>query len=222
MSCVSSQSKGDVVSEKSKEPPPSEKAIISCVLLLVALVIIFYGLHFAGKSVVPDVEKWGQFGDYFGGVLNPAVATAALLLLARSVSIQRTELADAKTALNKQAQSAADTAELAALSSLVNAALAETQMHRDYGQFLVQQISTQDQLAMQRNPGAAMAGMLDLNDGKYLVHTLEGKKVGRSGALRQLDLVNTAIVKRMTASQGHEADIQALLDARRKKAAAAE
>jgi hypothetical protein len=193
----------------------SEKEIVVGMLIFVILVIVLYVWYFVGKAIVPVAEKWGQFGDYFGGVLNPAVAMAALLLLARSVGIQRTELMDVRETLRGQAQSAADTAELAALTSLINAALAETHMHRDYLQFLVQQISAQDQLALHRHQAARYSGILDNSDGFYKVHTVDGKTLSRDAAIRQLALINERVTVRMVASQSFENEIQIILDARR-------
>lgn len=203
--------------EQTKESRLGETAIINGVMLFMVLVISFYGWHFVGKSIVPDAENWGQFGDYFGGVLNPAVAMAALFLLARSIGVQRTELSAAQSALSDQAQSAAVAAELAALTSLINAAQTEVQMHRDYLQFLVQQIAAQDQLALTRNPGLRLLGVLDPGDGKYSVHTIDGRVLSRNAAIRQLGLINDKVSDRLLDSLKHEEEIRALLAARRKK-----
>lgn len=46
-----------------------------------------------------SLEQWGAIGDYWGGILNPLVAAAALSMLAYSISIQRRELAAATTAM---------------------------------------------------------------------------------------------------------------------------
>ena len=47
-------------------------------------------------------ERWGQFGDYFGGILNPAIAGLALMTLLITLDIQRREWRDAKTAIARQ------------------------------------------------------------------------------------------------------------------------
>lgn len=75
-------------------------------VLLAVVVIGVYILQFKGRPLSINTEDWGQFGDYFGGVLNPIVAGLALFLLAISVNLQRTELAETRKALSSQAASA--------------------------------------------------------------------------------------------------------------------
>jgi uncharacterized membrane protein len=59
-------------------------------LMLVAGVAIAFALHFAGRPL-GDVDSWGQFGDYFGGLLNPLFAMLAFLAVLYSIALQRTE-----------------------------------------------------------------------------------------------------------------------------------
>ncbi|RON24433.1 hypothetical protein BK660_01815 [Pseudomonas brassicacearum] len=57
------------------------------VVLLVVGVVLFYIKNFTmGLSDKQDV--WGQFGDYFGGVLNPLLSFFAFVVLLYTVSIQ--------------------------------------------------------------------------------------------------------------------------------------
>jgi hypothetical protein len=65
-------------------------AILS--LVLVAAVGLTFMLHFASRPL-GDVDAWGQFGDYFGGLLNPLFAMLAFLAVLYSISLQRTEAA---------------------------------------------------------------------------------------------------------------------------------
>jgi len=39
-----------------------------------------------------DIGKWGQFGDFFGGLLNPAVGIATIYLILINVRLQKREL----------------------------------------------------------------------------------------------------------------------------------
>lgn len=43
-------------------------------------------------SISDIPEHWGQAGDFFGGILNPVVALAALFVLSRGTRYQREEL----------------------------------------------------------------------------------------------------------------------------------
>lgn len=54
------------------------------------------------RPISVDPEAWGQFGDYLGGVLNPAIALGALLLLALGVKIQNATLREAREQLALQ------------------------------------------------------------------------------------------------------------------------
>jgi hypothetical protein len=55
------------------------------------VVVIVFAVRFAllGFTELSDsVDEWGQFGDYVGGLMNPAVALLALLLVAHGVRVQ--------------------------------------------------------------------------------------------------------------------------------------
>lgn len=53
--------------------------IISGVLIFIA--VYKYWLHFGDLPVSDSVEKWGQFGDYIGGVLNPGLSFISIILV---------------------------------------------------------------------------------------------------------------------------------------------
>ncbi len=74
-------------------------------LISVAVAIVPY-LNVYGTKIVVSHEKWGQFGDYFGGVLNPIFAMFAFIALLYSISLQIRELKEASSALTTQAKSA--------------------------------------------------------------------------------------------------------------------
>lgn len=52
----------------------------------------FYVWKFGGLSLSSEPERWGQFGDYLGGVVNPAVGLVTVFLVVISIAIQRREL----------------------------------------------------------------------------------------------------------------------------------
>ena len=68
--------------------------------LVTGVVLISYFIKFPHLSETH--ERWGQFGDYFGGILNPAIAGLALMTLLLTLNIQRREWKDAKTAIARQ------------------------------------------------------------------------------------------------------------------------
>lgn len=73
---------------------------------MVLCAVITYRLNFGG-SVSPSQGAWGQFGDFFGGVLNPLFAMLAFLALLWSISIQAEEFRGASEHLAKQSALAA-------------------------------------------------------------------------------------------------------------------
>lgn len=75
--------------------------------VLVAAYLVYFGV-WLGQMPADDSEKWGQFGDFVGGLLNPVVAFAAFYWLTQSVKLQKTELAETRKALegSEQAQKA--------------------------------------------------------------------------------------------------------------------
>lgn len=48
-----------------------------------------------------DPAVWGQFGDFVGGVLNPICAYMAFVWLVRSYALQKTELVETRSALER-------------------------------------------------------------------------------------------------------------------------
>lgn len=57
----------------------------------IMLVIVAYYLLCFGSLVHGDQEKFGQFGDYLGGVLNPILSFSAFLILIYTYRDQRKE-----------------------------------------------------------------------------------------------------------------------------------
>jgi len=89
---------------------------------VVGLVTIAYagmGYMTFGWEKFSDPATWGQVGDYFGGLLNPIVGACTLYWLLVSVRIQRTELAETRSALEKTQLAAEEQVKLALLSSQI-------------------------------------------------------------------------------------------------------
>lgn len=68
----------------------------SAVVLLV-MVIVFYISQFGSWHLSDDVAKWGQLGDYVGGILNPSIALFALIALLYSLREQHDDVLVAVT-----------------------------------------------------------------------------------------------------------------------------
>jgi hypothetical protein len=195
------------------ETPGAEHKAVAAVLVVVALVLAAFLLNFVKSPIASTSDKWGQLGDYFGGLLNPVVALAALYLLSLSIRIQRKELAATRQALDEQARHANDSADLAALTSLVNAALAEAGMHRDHLRFLVQQISAHDQAVRQHDWDVARAGGRGAGSpgGQFAIYSIEGRPIPKVEAIQSIVSVHQRMDRIMRARSEHEQQIREIL-----------
>lgn len=90
--------------------------IIAAIAALAAITAVFitYILAF-GTTLSLKQEIWGQFGDYFGGLLNPLFALAAFLSALWSINVQQREARSAAKHLTEQTEIARK--ELEALGS---------------------------------------------------------------------------------------------------------
>ncbi|GAB6043725.1 hypothetical protein [Endothiovibrio diazotrophicus] len=75
---------------------------IAGAVLLIPIVsyISMYGYHLSDSQ-----ELWAQFGDFFGGLLNPIYALLAFLALLYTISLQSAELRQATTEFRRSADS---------------------------------------------------------------------------------------------------------------------
>lgn len=78
------------------------KIIVGSIITIV-LVLYFSNFH---VSVSVDNGDWGTFGDFFGGILNPVIASFALYWLITSVNLQIQELKKTNEALEKTVETA--------------------------------------------------------------------------------------------------------------------
>ena len=90
--------------------PVTIAALVSAVLVLA--VAGYYALNF-GPKVSSDTGTWGQFGDFFGGTLNPVFAMLAFLALLWSIALQAAEFERASSHLSDQVRLARGEAEAA-------------------------------------------------------------------------------------------------------------
>lgn len=76
----------------------SEHALTILVAMLVVAVGVSviaggaYVLNFYGHSVAEGTDAWGQFGDYFGGILNPVFGFLSVMALLVALVLQNREL----------------------------------------------------------------------------------------------------------------------------------
>lgn len=70
------------------------KLVITVVVVLIysAIVAGFYLWNFYSHPLSTSPERWGQLGDYIGGLMNPAIGIATIFLIILSINTQRREL----------------------------------------------------------------------------------------------------------------------------------
>ncbi|CAM4403989.1 hypothetical protein [Bordetella pseudohinzii] len=81
--------------------------LIAAAFFVLLLTIGVYVYHFYGTlnyGVSSDTDAWGQFGDYFGGILNPLLSFIALICLIQSLTLQNQANADLRAELKQTKQ----------------------------------------------------------------------------------------------------------------------
>lgn len=68
-----------------------------CAVGVVGMYATFVGTHFSD-----DAAKWGQFGDYVGGLINPTVALVTAFLVVRTLRSARDQLGHAEQSADLQ------------------------------------------------------------------------------------------------------------------------
>ena len=61
-------------------------------IITIITISILYAIQFwlnLGFSISEKTEVWGQLGDYFGGILNPILSFISIVLLVKSLTIQK-------------------------------------------------------------------------------------------------------------------------------------
>lgn len=87
-------------------------AAVTIFLVIASYVVNFY--FFLGYGVSQETSAWAEFGDFFGGILNPILSFVALVLLIKSLSLQN----EANTSLRKELSNNERTEKLKSFESL--------------------------------------------------------------------------------------------------------
>lgn len=80
--------------------------LIPGIAVLLGLVLGAYILWFSSQGISTSPSDWGTLGDYFGGLMNPVISFATLLVAYAVWKLQRVELDETKKALKDQAETA--------------------------------------------------------------------------------------------------------------------
>lgn len=55
--------------------------VIGIIIIPILLATIFYFINFHDQVLSKDLTIWGTFGDFWGGILNPLISLASLIIL---------------------------------------------------------------------------------------------------------------------------------------------
>lgn len=80
---------------------------VATVFAIAFVAVLVYWNHFGAGDLSPKTESWGQFGDFVGGVINPAVGLLTICLIFHSIKIQRRELNNSLEELRRANEAAA-------------------------------------------------------------------------------------------------------------------
>ena len=88
------------------------RARILAIVIVASVVTVHIAWFFLvnGRMLSADSSDWGTFGDFIGGLLNPAIAYMAFYWLTVSVLIQKTELSETRIALTESRDAQRDQA----------------------------------------------------------------------------------------------------------------
>lgn len=102
---------------KKQKPPPKPFSstevlygalcIVTAAVLVAFAVIYAYFVNFKGQPVSGDPQHWGQLGDFVGGLVNPVVGLATVILVFLTLILQRHELQASLAELKRSNESAA-------------------------------------------------------------------------------------------------------------------
>jgi uncharacterized membrane protein len=91
-------------SDKSNQFTPEKltqwiKLILAAAIIVFLSVCIVFFVTFPGE-IPTSRENWGQFGDYFGGTLNPILSFFSLIILVLNLTLQSKQLELTRQELN--------------------------------------------------------------------------------------------------------------------------
>ncbi len=74
------------------------------IIIFAGIIVAFYAFVFRELSMIEDPSRWGAFGDFIGGLLNPLVSTCIFMVGVRVFQLQKIETKMANDALEGSRQ----------------------------------------------------------------------------------------------------------------------
>lgn len=123
------------------------------ILLVAAIAAIlatsYYNIYFSGE-ISSDHERWGQLGDYFGGILNPSFSFLSLIALLITISLQSEELKLTRQELEKSTSALEGQEKSLSIQNFDNTFFNLTKMHNE----IVESLSAREKAGTATMAGA--------------------------------------------------------------------
>lgn len=124
------------------------QVIVAVYVGFVFLIYFFWFGILTPSTISLETSKWGEFGDYIGGALNPMLALAAFFWLTKAVRYQKEELIEAAAALQDtsrsgraQVEAMTNTVKLNAHTALLNSAISDIEQLQADARFIAGQLT---------------------------------------------------------------------------------
>lgn len=106
-------------------------ALFLTAIVISALALVSFYLKFGQGDLSDKQSDWALFGDFLGGLLNPALAFVALLALLLTLRVQATELAVSNRELKRSRQALAEQSRSADQQAFENTFFQMVRLHND-------------------------------------------------------------------------------------------
>lgn len=135
------------------------------VVFIVTLAVPVYLSYTSNQPWKIGYEINGSIGDFFGGVMNPIIALLALVWLVKGVSLQQTELAHTRKALEASEKHQANQVKISAMTALISTIIDEQAKLREHAKSLEPELNArlEEHFAEQdmMEPGAHLQAELE-------------------------------------------------------------
>lgn len=90
--------------DKINQALEKEASLVTNTLLLIFGLLTLYFVNFGLIQRLPSggPTSWGEFGDFFGGIVNPIIGIVTVILVVRTLKATREEAAETRAQLEQQ------------------------------------------------------------------------------------------------------------------------
>ncbi|HIF50484.1 MAG TPA: hypothetical protein EYQ42_02955 [Thiotrichaceae bacterium] len=99
--------------------------------IAIAIICVYLYANYYNGDIITDHSRWGEFGDYIGGVLNPVFGFFGLFALLLTISIQVKELQLTRKELRNSSKALESQNETLKLQNFENSFFQMLRLHND-------------------------------------------------------------------------------------------